>query len=99
MRNSNDDPARAVEHANASLARHQHVRRWHVWPESDFPRTPTQKIRKNEIIERVLGAGDWGLGDSLSGAASMSRPTSVLNGLNLPNTQHQIGRASCRERV
>jgi long-chain acyl-CoA synthetase len=87
MRNSNDDPARAVERANASLARHQRVRRWHIWPESDFPRTPTQKIRKNEIIERVLGAGDWGLGDSLPGAASMSRPTSVLNGLNLPNTQ------------
>ncbi len=53
MRDAEADPARAVERANESLARHQHVRRWHVWPEGDFPRTATQKIRKREILERL----------------------------------------------
>jgi long-chain acyl-CoA synthetase len=53
MRDDDADPAHAVERANKSLARHQHVRRWHVWPEGDFPRTATQKVRKREILERL----------------------------------------------
>src|SRR5215213_1937869 len=47
------DPAAAVERANLALARHQQVRRWQVWPEADFPRTPTQKVRKRDILERI----------------------------------------------
>ncbi|MCA1634233.1 MAG: AMP-binding protein [Acidobacteria bacterium] len=53
MRDAGADPADAIERANGSLARHQQVRRWHVWPESDFPRTATQKVRKRDIIERI----------------------------------------------
>ncbi len=55
MRDTGADPAPAVERANLSLARHQHVRRWMVWPESDFPRTPTQKVRKRDILARLDG--------------------------------------------
>jgi long-chain acyl-CoA synthetase len=47
------DPSAAVERANQTLARHQHVRRWHVWPDSDFPRTPTHKVRKRDLLERL----------------------------------------------
>jgi long-chain acyl-CoA synthetase len=53
MRDAGADPAGAVERANSSLARHQQVRRWHVWPEGDFPRTATQKVRKRDILEKV----------------------------------------------
>ena len=53
MRDPGADPAAAVERANQALARHQHVRRWTVWPEADFPRTPTQKVRKRDILERL----------------------------------------------
>ena len=35
------DLRRAIENANASLAEYQRVHRWVVWPEADFPRTPT----------------------------------------------------------
>jgi long-chain acyl-CoA synthetase len=52
MNDPGADPSAAVERANESLARHQHVRRWQVWPDSDFPRTPTQKVRKRDILER-----------------------------------------------
>ena len=88
MRDTQADPARAVERANATLARHQQVRRWHVWPESDFPRTSTHKIRKREIIERVSGVGCQVSGDSLSGAASMSSPASVLDSINFTYARH-----------
>src|SRR5947209_3102703 len=55
MRDADADPSRPVERANRELARHQHVRRWHVWPETDFPRTPTQKVRKRDILARIDG--------------------------------------------
>jgi long-chain acyl-CoA synthetase len=53
MREKGADPAAAIERANSTLARHQQVLRWHVWHESDFPRTVTQKVRKRDILERV----------------------------------------------
>ena len=37
------DPSALVEHANQQLAEYQKIRQWMVWPEPDFPRTPTQK--------------------------------------------------------
>jgi long-chain acyl-CoA synthetase len=35
------------------LAQHQQIRRWFVWPGEDFPRTATQKIRKQLVGETV----------------------------------------------
>jgi long-chain acyl-CoA synthetase len=52
-RDAHEHAARAVERANASLARHQQVRRWHVWPDNDFPRTATQKVRKRDLVEKL----------------------------------------------
>lgn len=49
------DPQAAIGRANKMLAQHQQVRRWYVWPESDFPRTVTQKVRKREVAEAVKG--------------------------------------------
>ncbi len=51
------DPAPVIERANQMLARHQQIRRWHVWPETDFPRTPTHKIRKRDIIKELGAEG------------------------------------------
>jgi long-chain acyl-CoA synthetase len=52
------DPAPIVAAANKSLADFQRLRRWIVWPEADFPRTPTQKPalpRIRAIVEEQLG--------------------------------------------
>lgn len=43
----------AVEHANASLAEYQRAQRWFVWPEQDFPRTPTGKPRLSLMAARA----------------------------------------------
>ncbi len=43
------DAETAVRRANQSLAEFQQIRRWHVWPDEDFPRTSTQKPRLNLI--------------------------------------------------
>ncbi len=56
-----DDPNTDVEaimmRANNTLAEFQRIRRWVVWPDLDFPRTPTQKPllpRIREVVEAKL---------------------------------------------
>jgi long-chain acyl-CoA synthetase len=44
----------AIEAANNSLAEYQRMRRWMIWPEPDFPRTPTGKP-KLAAIAAVAG--------------------------------------------
>jgi long-chain acyl-CoA synthetase len=40
---------RIVKAANADLSVHQRVVAWRLWPEPDFPRTHTLKIRRSEV--------------------------------------------------
>jgi long-chain acyl-CoA synthetase len=40
-----------VQRANQSLAEYQRMRMWVEWPQQDFPRTNTQKPRRNAIRE------------------------------------------------
>jgi long-chain acyl-CoA synthetase len=53
LRDDNASATAAVERANQSLAQHQQVRRWAVWPEAEFPLTSTQKVRKQVVAERI----------------------------------------------
>jgi long-chain acyl-CoA synthetase len=39
----------AVKAANATLAVHSRIAAWRFWPEVDFPRTHTLKVKRNEI--------------------------------------------------
>ena len=39
----------AVKQANATLAAHQRVAAWRLWPDSDFPRTHTLKVKRDQI--------------------------------------------------
>ena len=51
-----DEPtaAEAIVHAaNEKLAPHQHIRHFTVWPDKQFPLTPTLKARRPVIIEKV----------------------------------------------
>ncbi len=43
----------AVASANATLADHQQIRRWLLWPDPDFPRTSTGKVKRREIAARA----------------------------------------------
>jgi long-chain acyl-CoA synthetase len=39
----------AVRTANATLAAHQRVVAWRLWPDEDFPRTHTLKVKRDEV--------------------------------------------------
>jgi long-chain acyl-CoA synthetase len=54
LRNRSQIAEAIVIRANQSLAEYQRMRTWYVWPEEDFPRTATQKPRKNLIRDVVI---------------------------------------------
>lgn len=77
--------ASAVDAANQTLAEYQRVRHWSVWPEPDFPRTPTQKPilpRIREAIQKTSGGklGNALNGDSLSGLIAQITGRPLLPG-------------------
>jgi long-chain acyl-CoA synthetase len=43
----------AVASANAALADYQQIRRWLLWPELDFPRTSTGKVKRRDVAARA----------------------------------------------
>ncbi|MCY4624624.1 MAG: AMP-binding protein [Chloroflexi bacterium] len=53
--NDNADPETIVSWANEQLGEHQRVRGVTVWPDEDFPRTHTLKVRKPLLIDRLQG--------------------------------------------
>jgi len=68
---STADPSALVERANEQLAEYQKIRQWMVWPEPDFPRTPTQKPVL-PLIRTALHA-------AVEGASVSSTPESIAN--------------------
>lgn len=48
--------AQIVERANERLAEFQRMRRWVVWKEADFPRTPTQKPMQKPMLSKIREA-------------------------------------------
>ena len=71
------DPEPIIAAANKTLADFQRMRRWFVWPEPDFPRTPTQKPALQRIRTAVEGklAGQEALRDANSVADLVARIT------------------------
>jgi len=53
LRDEQVKPDEIINRANESLAEYQQLRRWFIWPGEDFPRTATQKIRKQIVAEKV----------------------------------------------
>jgi long-chain acyl-CoA synthetase len=45
----------AVRAANGTLGPNQHIAGWRIWPESDFPRTHTLKV-KRDLVRAWVGA-------------------------------------------
>jgi long-chain acyl-CoA synthetase len=48
-----DDPGALVRQANAMLAPHQRIAGFSLWPEPDFPRTHTLKIKRRDVLAQV----------------------------------------------
>ena len=53
LRDAHANAEAAVSRVNELLAAHQQIRRWFAWQGEDFPRTATQKVRKQLVAEVV----------------------------------------------
>jgi long-chain acyl-CoA synthetase len=54
LRDAKGSAETTVEEANRRLEPHQRIRSWSLWPDEDFPRTPsTMKVKRGEVANRV----------------------------------------------
>jgi long-chain acyl-CoA synthetase len=84
LRNESADAAAIVKRANQSLNPYQHIRRWSIWPDEDFPRTPTQKIRKPAVLERVRAEEQRSRGAEGPEVSSLSSAPPLLHSSAYP---------------
>jgi long-chain acyl-CoA synthetase len=87
-----DDPTAAdaiVRDANASLAGHQQIRGWTVWPDEDFPRTPSLKVKKRLVLDR-LADGAAPAAATASGATATSPGSQVATVAGLTSQVAQV---------
>jgi long-chain acyl-CoA synthetase len=78
LRDSKADPEPILRRANATLAEYQRMRTWFVWPEADFPRTPTQKPKTSIIREAALAQLEARSATAAPSAANVSSAASPL---------------------
>src|ERR1019366_7187597 len=77
-----------VERANQTLAEYQRMRTWFVWPEEDFPRSSTQKPRRNVIRDAVEASLR---GQALANVASpLAELLTRITGRNIQNMQNPM---------
>ncbi len=48
-----ENPEKIIEKVNLNLASYQQIHSWSIWPDSDFPRTVTKKIKKEEVKKLI----------------------------------------------
>ena len=65
-----DSAKQAVDWANSQLAEQQRVRGFTVWPDEDFPRTHTLKVKNQVVIDTILRGAE-------QSAPSSPRPAST----------------------
>src|SRR6185503_20443599 len=49
--------ASIVRDTNVKLSGNQQIRGWTIWPEDEFPTTPTQKVKKRFVVDHLLTMG------------------------------------------
>ncbi len=60
MKDPGLDPAVPVAAANRVLESHQRIQSWSVWPQPDFPRTPsTLKVKRGEVARSVNSSQEF----------------------------------------
>jgi long-chain acyl-CoA synthetase len=76
-------PQQIVDRANQSLAEFQRMRMWLAWPDKDFPRTSTQKPRRNTIAEFAAREILQGAGKIAANTSPVAELIARITGKNI----------------
>jgi len=81
--------ASIVRDTNVKLSGSQQIRGWTIWPEDEFPTTPTQKVKKRFVVEHLLTMGRVEQARAATGDQAVTRTLTDLERLitqvtNLP---------------
>jgi long-chain acyl-CoA synthetase len=72
-----------VRETNTRLGGHQQIRGFSIWPDDDFPRTPSMKVRKPEVLAWAeAGAGSAPPPDAAEPAAAASAVERLIGQLD-----------------
>ena len=85
-----DDPDTIIEQANKQLQPHQRIMDWSIWPEADFPRSATRKVKKEPVIAWVQeqkAGGDGGAPTGDGRSDPLTRLVSAVTGKHLKDVQ------------
>ncbi|HEX8140422.1 MAG TPA: AMP-binding protein [Pyrinomonadaceae bacterium] len=94
MRDESRDPAAAVERANARLSERERIRHWLVWPEPDFPRTPTQKVLRRKVAEALKARLSGGMKEARRAPGLLLETIGRLTGQARAELNHQASLAA-----
>jgi long-chain acyl-CoA synthetase len=81
--------ASIVRDTNVKLSGSQQIRGWTIWPEDEFPTTPTQKVKKRFVVERLLTMGRVDQARAITGDQAATRTLTdvervITQATNLP---------------
>ena len=71
-----DQVASIVRDTNVKLSGNQQIRGWTIWPDDEFPTTPTQKVKKRFVVDRLLAMSSADQTRPSVDAAAATRPLS-----------------------
>lgn len=83
----------AVKQANATLAPHQRLGTWRRWPEDDFPRTHTLKVRPAPVKAWYAQAEEAEEADGGSAGSATGGSSSVPTGSLTVSSPHAVGQS------
>jgi long-chain acyl-CoA synthetase len=68
--------ASIVRDTNVKLSGSQQIRGWTIWPEDEFPTTPTQKVKKRFVVDHLLTMGRVDQARAVTGDQAATRTLS-----------------------
>lgn len=88
------NPSAVMQRANQSLADYQRMRLWIEWPQEDFPRTNTQKPRRNVIAEFAAKQILQGRSSDVATPSPVMELLKQITGRNVTSGKGQMARDS-----
>lgn len=88
LRDAAADAAAIIAEANRRLESHQRVQSWSLWPDEDFPRTPsTMKVKRGEVARRISQGGAVPQAQSAGGVLARLRSGDAHRELGLSSLE------------